>query len=146
MRRVHANVSDRVPACRLERRQMLELLERRAHLFSGRDRLLLTMYLQNGNSVRQLAALSGMHESTIGRRINKLLKRLIENEYILCLRYPDRFTDTELSLARDHFLRGIGHRQLAAKHRCTAYQVRKTLSQIQERLKRLSRQRKERSA
>ena len=54
------------------RRGRIELLLERVGLLDGQDRVLMTMYLENGNSCRQLAKLAGVNEANIGRRIQKL--------------------------------------------------------------------------
>jgi len=112
-------------------RDRIELLRSRVGLLSGKDRLLMTMYLENGNSFRQLARLAGVSEANIARRIRRLIARLTGNEYIMCLRNRQMLTRTELLVARDHFIRGWPLRKIAVRRECTSYQVRKMVKKVQ---------------
>jgi predicted GNAT family N-acyltransferase len=59
MSALYANTSTKAFESRIERRDMVDLLRSRVHLLRGRDRLLMTMYLENGNSINQMARISG---------------------------------------------------------------------------------------
>jgi len=108
----------------------LELLESRIELLCGKEKLLMTMYLKNGNSFYQMARLAGVNEVTIARRIYKIIKRLLDGEYITCLRNRDKFSDCEMAVAKDYFLTGLSMREIARHQRCSRYRVRKTLGKI----------------
>jgi len=131
MRRIHDNVGTDAREALMERRERIDLLRSRASLLTGRDRLLMEMYLENGNTFRQMARLAGVNESSIAKRINKVTKRLLDGEYITCLRNRERLGVAELSMAKDYFLDGLSIRRIAEKRGCTFYQVRKTLLKIQ---------------
>lgn len=88
------------------------------------------MYLEKGNNFRQLALLTGIHERNMARKIEKITKRLINSEYITCLRNRDRFNQAELAVAKEYFLTGLSIRQIAAKRHTTYYQVRKIIDKI----------------
>jgi transposase len=90
------------------------------------------MYLEKGNSFRQMAKLAGVHETIIARRIHKITKRLLYGEYITCLRNSKRFSAIELSIAREYFLTGLSMREIARKRQITYYQVRKVLRKIRQ--------------
>lgn len=89
------------------------------------------MYLDKGNSFRQMARLAGVNDTIIARRIHKLIKRLIDGQYITCLRNRSKFTKTEMALARDYFLTGLSMKKIAAKQHLTYYRVREILKKIQ---------------
>ena len=89
------------------------------------------MYLDNGNTFRQMAQVAGVNEATVARRINRLIKRLLDGEYITCLRNHRQFTQQEMNVAKRYFLRGESMRKVAAKEGVTYYQVRQTLKKIQ---------------
>jgi len=122
---------------RRQARQRIDLLRSRVGLLEGRDKALMEMYLGNGVSFRKMAAVAGVNEVTIARRIHKLIKRLLDGEYITCLRNRGRFTKFELDVARDYFLSGLSQRRIASKRRCSVYRVRLTLQKI-DRLVRLA--------
>ncbi len=112
-------------------RDRIDLLASRMDLLKGKDKALMTMYLQNGNSFRQMARLMGINEATISRRIHKVTKRLLDGEYITCLRNSKSFSRAEINISRDYFVGGLSMRKIAAKNNCSYYQVRKTLKKIQ---------------
>jgi hypothetical protein len=58
-------------------------------------------------------------------------KRLINGEYITCLRNRDKFDSGELDIAKDYFLAGLSIKKIAKKRDTTYYGVRKTLKKIQ---------------
>ncbi|MDD5327267.1 MAG: hypothetical protein PHY02_05575 [Phycisphaerae bacterium] len=131
MRRIHENISQGSTKSRTEYRDRIDLLRSRVGLLAGKDRVLMTMYMENGNSFRQMARLSGVNEASIARRIHKVTKRLINGEYITCLRNRDRFSRGELDIAKDYFLTGLSIKKIATKRDSTYYSVRKTLKKIQ---------------
>ena len=116
---------------RQDSRCQIELLRSRAELLSGRDRALMKMYLDNGASFRQMAAVAGVNEVTIARRIHQLVKRLLDGEYILCLRHQNRLGSFALAVAQDYFLAGLSQRRIAEKRNSSVYRVRKALKEIE---------------
>ena len=131
MKRIHTNISQKTLKAKSEYRDRIDLLRSRVNLLTGKDRLLMTMYLRNGNSFRQMARLVGVNEVSIARRIYKVTKRLIDGEYIMCLRNRDKFTSFEMAVAKDYFLTGISIRKISAKRRRSYYCVRETIKKIQ---------------
>ena len=113
----------------------LELLESRIELLCGKEKMLMTMYLRKGNSFYQMSRLAGVNEVTIARRIHKIIKRLLDGEYITCLRNRDKFSDCEMAVAKDYFLTGLSMREIARHRRCSRYRVRQTLGKIQKMMK-----------
>jgi len=134
VKRIHENTPLNAIEGRRRYREQIELLRSRVCLLAGKDKLLMTMYLENGNSFRQMARLAGVNEATIGRRIRKISRRLAEGEYIRCLRKREEFTDFELDVARDYFLSGVAIKWIAA-NRGSSYQlIRKIIKKIRRQL------------
>ena len=131
MEGIHENISMGAARERNEYRNRIDLLRRRVSLLAGEDRLLMTMYLENGNSFRQMARLAGVNETTIAKRIYKITKRLVGGGYITCLRNRDKFTSDEMATARDYFLQGLSIKKMAERRDLTYYRVRKTLKKIE---------------
>ena len=127
----HTNISDQAFSLKTGLRDSTELLYNRTSLLNGKDKLLMTMYLKNGISFRQMARLTGVNEASIARRIHKITKRLVDGEYITCLRNRDKFTAVELDIAKDYFLRGLSIRKTAKERGLTYYRVRQTIKRIQ---------------
>ena len=132
MEKIHRNVSERTLQAKESCRDRIDLLRSRVSLLTGKDKLLMTMYLRNGNTFYQMAKLTGVNEATVARRIYKVTKRLMDGEYITCLRNRDKFTEEEMAVARDYFLGGKSIKKIAVKRRLSYYRVRQTLKKIQE--------------
>lgn len=115
----------------MEYRDRIDLLRSRVGLLTGKDKVLMTMYIENGNSFRQMARLVGVNEASIARRIYKVTERLMNGEYITCLRNRYKFDRGELDIAKDYFLAGLSMKKIAVKRDSTYYCVRKTLKKIQ---------------
>ena len=131
MKQIHVNISQKQLKAKNNYRDRINLLRSRVSLLTGKDKLLMTMYLENSNSFRQMARLVGVNEATIARRIHKVTKRLIDSEYITCLQNRNKFTKAELDIAKDYFLLGVSIRKIAKKRHFSYYRIRQTLKKIQ---------------
>lgn len=130
MRRVHENISESQGKAKNVYRDRVELLRDRVKLLAGKDKVLMTMYLKNGNSCRQMARLAGVNQANIGRRIRKIAQKLIDGEYIRCLQNRKKLTGFEMVVAKDHFLRGLSIKQIAVNRGRSYYGLRKIVKQI----------------
>jgi predicted DNA-binding protein YlxM (UPF0122 family) len=130
MKRIHENIAEQTKDIKGLYRGRIELLKSRLNLLSGTDKLLMTMYIKHGNSIRQIARIRGASETSIARRIRAVSKRLADGPYIDCLRYRDKFTDRQLAIAKDYYLMGLSIRRIAAKRGWSYYRVRDSLSEI----------------
>lgn len=131
MKEIHENISKENVVVRRKSRSEIDLLRSRLKLLVGKDKVLMTMYMDNGNSIRQIARLLGVTETKVKRRIRRLTRGLIDSEYIECLRARDMFYEHQLKIAKDYFLMGMSVKKVAEQRRCSCYQVRKTLHEIQ---------------
>jgi len=131
MEQINELIAQSVQEAKNEQRQKIELLRARIELLKGQDKVLMKLYLENGISCRQLALLARMNESNIARRIQKLTKRLLDGEYIRCLRRRERFTKQELAVARRYFVQGLSQQRIAEKLKCSKHHVRMSLKKIQ---------------
>jgi predicted DNA-binding protein YlxM (UPF0122 family) len=130
MKKIHVNISQTTLEAEKRRRDELDLLRSRLHLLNGKDKVLMTMYLENGSSFRQIARLAGVSDTSIARRINILTERLTDGEYITCLRNRDKFTRDQMAIAKDYFLVGLSMKEIAVKRRWSRYHVRETIIKI----------------
>ena len=110
----------RIPA----RRDTVDLLRARLDLLKGEDRALLKMYLDAGSSFYQLAKLAGMNRSTVCRRIHRMIRRLSDETYAACQRNPNMFDEQELTIIRDHFVRGLSMKRIGRDHKVGYYRAR----------------------
>jgi len=132
MKRIHKNIAHGTRQVRNSYRDQIETIRRRVELLEGQDRALMTMYLENGNSLRQIAQLLGVNQGTVGRRIQRLTKRLLNSEYLICRRNRERFSKAELKVARDYFAAGLSIRKVAARRGYSYYRVRKIVMKIRD--------------
>jgi hypothetical protein len=113
-------------------RNRIDILRSRVDLLEGKDKALMKMYLDNGETFSQMARVAGVNVSNVARRIYKLTRRLLDGQYITILRNRNFFTRQDLKIARDYFLKGMSMRKIAWEHGITVYRVRNTMKKIQE--------------
>ena len=109
----------------------VDLLRCRAGLLTGKDGALVQMYLNGSGTIGQMARLAGVNEANVARRIHKLVRRLLDGQYITCLRSRDKFTQEQIEIARDYFVDGLPMSEIAWRRDITYYSVRRTLKKIQ---------------
>lgn len=135
MKAVHENISMDNSETERKHRERIELLRSRVRLLSGEDRILMAMYIEKGNSFRQMARLAGVSEASIARRIRKITERLMKGGYITCLQSRDMLSRKEMDIAKDYLLAGLPIRKIADRRFTTYYRVRKALMKIQRIIK-----------
>ncbi|MHC4243423.1 MAG: hypothetical protein ACYSU4_13535 [Planctomycetota bacterium] len=135
---IRKNIPEELLTAKDKYRDRADILRNRLDMLRGKDKLLMKMYWENGNSLRQISRLAGINRITIARRINKLTGRLMEGKYITCLRYRERFTVREMAIAKDYFLLDISMKKIAEKRHLSFYNVRQILEKIQQLLATIS--------
>jgi predicted DNA-binding protein YlxM (UPF0122 family) len=109
----------------------VELLRCRIGLLTGKDRVMMEMYLDGTGTISQMARLAGVNEANIARSIHKIVRRLIDGQYITCLHNRDKFSDEELEISRDYFVDGLPMKEIADRREISYYRVRRTMRKIQ---------------
>jgi len=130
MKEIHKNIAGKTLKTRTQQRDQIDLLRSRLGLLEGKDKVMMTMYVENGNSFRQIARLLGVSETCIARRIHRLTHRLIDGQYIACLRNREKFTDDQMDVAKDYFLKGLSMRKIAEKRNWSRYRVLRAIREI----------------
>ena len=105
-------------------REACDLLRMRADQLVGADRALMALYLEGGNSYRQIARLTGQYPTSVARRIRRISQRLLDETYPLCLQSRAAFSPFELAVIRDYFVRGFSCDKISRRHRATVYRIR----------------------
>lgn len=105
-------------------RDTVDLLKQQADLLTGVDRTLLMMYIQTGCSFHQLGRLTGMNRSSVGRRIRRMIQRLSDGTYAACRENRSDFSDLEMAVVRDHFIRGLSLTRICRDHKLCYYRAR----------------------
>jgi DNA-binding Lrp family transcriptional regulator len=130
MNRIKTESPEKLSKPQSEFRDTIERAQSRVNLLGEEDRVLMTMYLQKGNSFREIARIAGKSETTIARRIRRLGRRLIDDTYTLCLLNHSSFEPSELRIARDYFIRALPMTKIARAQNLSYYRVRKALTKI----------------
>lgn len=132
MRLTHENVSDAALVGRGRRREQIDLLRGRLDLLEGRAKVLMKMHFENGSSFRQIARLLGVNETSVARRVHRLSDRLLNGRYIICLRLRNKLTESQMTVAKDYYLKGLSQSKIAAKRRWSLYRVARVLKEIED--------------
>jgi predicted DNA-binding protein YlxM (UPF0122 family) len=135
MEKVKEDITEEELQVRGKYRDSIDILLSRISMLTGEDKLLMTMYWENGNSLRQIGRLAGINRLSIARRINKATRRLMEGQYITCLRNRDRFTRRQMAVAKEYYLLGLSIKAIAEKRKLSLYRVRQILNKIQRIIK-----------
>jgi predicted DNA-binding protein YlxM (UPF0122 family) len=130
MKTIHSNLSQKNLYNKNKNRAQIDLLRSRLYLLDKDDRLLMTVYLENGNNTCQIARLTGMSRKSIARRINILTMRLLDGTYIICLRNRNKFNKQQITIAKDYFLTGLSIKKIAIKRRRSRYRIAETVKTI----------------
>jgi predicted DNA-binding protein YlxM (UPF0122 family) len=138
MDKINQNISEARLKVKSNCRDRIDILLNRLSMLNGQDKLLMTMYWGNGNSLRQIAGITGIHRASLARRINKITRRLMEGKYITCIRNRKRFTESQMAIAKDYFLVGLSMRKIAEKRGLSYYQVRKIIQKIERKIQLIS--------
>lgn len=107
-----------------------ELIELRAGWLDPKDRALLEVVYLQGLSIKLLAAVTGIDESSLRRRIRILTRRLRSPEFLFCMRNQERFNKLEMSVAQHYFIERKSIPAVACQNETTIYRVRKILKRI----------------
>jgi hypothetical protein len=111
--------------CRAPRRRDdVDLVRQQADLLAGEDRDLMMAYIRAGCSFHQLARLTGLNRSSVGRRIRRILRRLADPTYRHCRYHIPALSDLELDVIRDYFVRGLPLTRIAGDHGLCYYRAR----------------------
>lgn len=130
MGKINDNISQELLARKEKCRNKVDLLLGRINLLSGEDKLLMIMYWEKGNSLRQISRLAGVDRKHVTRRIYNITERLMDGPYIDCLRYRNRFTLQQMAIAKDYFLSGLSMQKIAEKRKFSYYRVHQALQII----------------
>lgn len=129
MQSVHYNTVSN-DSYRMDVRDIHEQLVDKIDLLEGRDKVIMTMYLEQGFSMSEIAELVGVTASSMTRRIKKIASRLILAQVCFNNRYI--FELKELEVIAVHLLRGLSLKQSASECGCSYYFARKANKKVKE--------------
>jgi len=130
MNKINEDITEEELKVRVKYRDSIDLLRSRLSILSGEDKLMMTMYWENDNTLRQISTLAGVSRLCIARRIDKITKRLMEGKYIICLRNRDKFTRRQMAIAKEYYLLGLSIKKIVGKRGWSYYRVRQILQRI----------------
>lgn len=116
----------------------VDLLHMRSDLLGVQERAMVEMVYRGGYRPAQIAKAMGMHPSSVTRRISNIVRRLAGGEYLSCLRRRERFSEPEMAVAREHYLRGRSMNAIAVKLGLSRYGVRRLLASLEAKLRQIS--------
>jgi len=122
--------------------KLLNIIQSRFYLLQKRDRLIMSMYLENGLSYRQIALLLETSPSSISRRIKKIAYELTNGNFIVCMKMKHIFTPTELEIAKDYFIGGLSIKQLAQERKTSFYHIRELIKGISHTIDKIQKEKK----
>jgi hypothetical protein len=113
----------------------VEMIRQRAHVLSGTDRALVMLYLDKGRRFAEVSQLMGVCEGTVARRVGRIVRRLMDGQYITCLRHRGGLGRLGLAVAKDYLIDGLSVHAIAVRRNITVYRVRKALNEIRRLLR-----------
>ena len=106
------------------------ILRERLNYLHGREKIIMSMYLINGISYRQIALLLKINKGTIFRIIKKTIHILTEGVFAACIEKKELFSPDEISIAKDYYVNCLTIREIAKKHKTSFYNIREQLNEI----------------
>ena len=111
-------------------RERIERILSRAELLDEPERALIKMYLENNNSFRQISLLTGLNQSTVSRRIKRILSRLDDSGIETAIHSRKILTKKQKKVASEFFVRGLTAKEISRKYKMTYYNVLKTINVV----------------
>jgi len=130
MDRFLEDVDRRVPTGGAGFADEVDLIRRRAEMLSGRDKALVMLYVDKGRQFREAAVLMGVSEATVARRVGRIIRRLMDGQYIACLRHGERLGRLGMAVAKDHLIDGMSVHAIAVRRDVSVYRVRRVLEEV----------------
>jgi len=123
------NLSTEIDYRTLRVRQV-DLLQQRMELLKKTDRLFLDLYLNHNLCFHRIAQLAHLPDRCVAKRITRLMQRLLSEEYISIIRNKNLFKRSELEVAYDRYLLGMGYRRIAIKRNLGLRTTQRILDQL----------------
>lgn len=138
MRMVHFDLSHIAVEQELDSREqrfqlnqkLRELVQIRGEVLSRQDQVFIEMILEKGMTHRQIACLLGCSETSVGRRVKRVIKKVLNSDYLMCLRHRDRLTVFQMRVARAYFVEDRSKKEIVGLLDTTLYQVEKAIDAI----------------
>jgi uncharacterized protein YerC len=127
MKKVYGNFDDQESSLVEQYRDQQDLIISPLDLLAEKDRVIMSPYLLNGANFRNISVLTGQHKATICRRARRIMQALVSGPYIKVLQRQDLFSNTELAVIRDFYLRGSVYREMAGQYGISMHLIRKVV-------------------
>lgn len=128
----HSQLSDISQQAVVDLRTDAEKILQRAQQLPEPDRTVVTMYLQNANSFRQIAQLTGLSEATVARHIREILTTLSDEKLHTVLTSSRFLSRRQRKIVRDYFFGGLTVSSIARKYRMSYYNARRIISIVRK--------------
>jgi DNA-directed RNA polymerase specialized sigma subunit len=113
-------------------RARVDVLDLRANLLNRQDRALLQMHLEAGRNFHEIARWTGLSPATVCRRIHRMIHRLSDPTYTVCLRNQRHFSPVELDVIRDRFVRGLSLASIGRHHALGHRRIRRIVAKARQ--------------
>ena len=113
-------------------RSRVEQIRKRAESLPEPDRTVIRMYLDNSTSFRQIAQLLDVSETTVSRRIKKIITRLMDTSIDEVFKEKHRSKKQHNEIAQDYFLRGLSVKTIAHKNKTSFFKARQIIGNMKK--------------
>lgn len=127
------------------RRERAELVVRRAEHLPPEDRAVLAAVFEDGMTVKGLAMLMGVEPRKLGRRVKRLVRRVMSDRYIFVVSHRETWPAVRRRLATASIIHGRSIKSAAAEAGTTFYNARKQLDAVNALVDSIVHARKEKS-
>lgn len=108
----------------------IEKIRLRSELLNPKDKTLMQMIFEKGSTFDQIARLTNQNPSTISRRFNNLLAKLIAKELASLPYCRDKIDGTDIRIVHNYYFQGLTQKAIAQKFNISLYRVRNILQLV----------------
>jgi len=113
------------------RRLLVEKAQDRLHLLRAEEFKILGPYLLHGMPLAALSRLLNMERRRLARRLEQLLRGLVDDRYISLRRYDEVIAPRSLEIGYERFIRGDSYQAIARRHHLSGWQVRRICEKLE---------------
>ncbi len=92
-----------------------------------KERVLIRMVLDQGSTFEQIAGLTGESPSTVSRRFQRLLEKVINRRLLPVLKSRQAFDSRSVRIVQEYYLKGQPQKVIACKFNVSLYRIRTIL-------------------
>ena len=105
----------------------IEMFRLCSRWLSRKDQVFLRMVLDNGSTFEQIARLTGESPSTVSRRFQRLLEKLIHRRLLRMLKAQTELDSRTVRVLQEYYIKGQSQQAIAARFNISVYRIRRIL-------------------